>query len=161
MLWDIRACKVVYDLSTGNTNVRSLVWDETRTALYAATKCQYVDGGGNTRGYRRAEKPGYMRKFEDRRSGFFMRDNDDGDVNSDDYPPDSEDDDDESNWPKRAHHPEDYYGSFFDAAEHLLCMFPTRLLCSRSSNRSRNLQYAIPSRKLQGEISFLGQVILK
>ncbi|KAL1739752.1 hypothetical protein HDZ31DRAFT_22604, partial [Schizophyllum fasciatum] len=56
-VWDPRAQKLVYELATGNNEVESLVWDASRSTLYAATECSYMDRMGNTNEYRRAKIP--------------------------------------------------------------------------------------------------------
>ncbi|CUA72580.1 hypothetical protein RSOLAG22IIIB_10136 [Rhizoctonia solani] len=50
-LFDIRARCCVYELSTGNNAVRSLAWDSTRNALYAATECSHKDWMGFRHNY--------------------------------------------------------------------------------------------------------------
>ncbi|KAG6842763.1 hypothetical protein H0H93_003569, partial [Arthromyces matolae] len=63
-LWDIRAKTTVYELSTGNTNVTSLAWDDKHNTLYAAAECDYVDRNGFFYDYRRAKIPKFMRDEE-------------------------------------------------------------------------------------------------
>ncbi|EJF64781.1 hypothetical protein DICSQDRAFT_100114 [Dichomitus squalens LYAD-421 SS1] len=55
--WDIRAEECVYELSTGNNAVAGLAWDDTRSSLYVATECRYVNRMGVRTGYRRARIP--------------------------------------------------------------------------------------------------------
>ncbi|KAJ7697798.1 hypothetical protein B0H17DRAFT_1177518 [Mycena rosella] len=57
-LWDIRAAKAVYELSTGNNGVSGMAWDAGRSVLYVATVCGYKDRNGQqTVGYRAAQFP--------------------------------------------------------------------------------------------------------
>ncbi|KAL4245926.1 hypothetical protein ABKN59_010008 [Abortiporus biennis] len=57
---DIHARKLVYDLSTGNTEVNALVWDSKRSTLHAATECNFLANNGATHGYRDAEIPKFI-----------------------------------------------------------------------------------------------------
>ncbi|KAI0701872.1 WD40-repeat-containing domain protein [Cerioporus squamosus] len=57
MMWDIRAEECVYELSTGNNSVTGLAWDHTRSSLFVATECRYVNRMGLRTGYRRARIP--------------------------------------------------------------------------------------------------------
>ncbi|CAL1716909.1 unnamed protein product [Somion occarium] len=63
-VWDVRARRVVYELSSGNTAVQAMAWDTQHSTLYAATECMYIDRFGRTVGYRPAEKPNY-REYTD------------------------------------------------------------------------------------------------
>ncbi|KAL0063424.1 hypothetical protein AAF712_009628 [Marasmius tenuissimus] len=56
-LWDVRARRLVYELSTGNTSVEGLAWDSQRNTLYAATECSYLGRMGDHYGYRIAKRP--------------------------------------------------------------------------------------------------------
>ena len=51
--WDVRAKRLVYELSTGNNVVDTLTWNAPKATLYAATSSEYSGGGGQ---YRRAKK---------------------------------------------------------------------------------------------------------
>ncbi|KAJ6529635.1 hypothetical protein B0H19DRAFT_1082750 [Mycena capillaripes] len=99
-LWDIRARKMVYELSTGNNSVNSMTWDETRNALYVSTTCSFLDG--NHRTYRRARLPPSMLPEPVPPRGM---------LNDDDGPFDK-------CWPRRAIHSEGYWGEVFDAGYH-------------------------------------------
>ncbi|KAJ7485101.1 hypothetical protein B0H11DRAFT_2018117 [Mycena galericulata] len=107
-LWDIRASKMVYELSTGNNEVKGMAWDASRNVLYVSTKCGNVDKrSGRPIGYRLAEIPG------------------EGSQNGDEYgePETGSHDGDEMEcgdfaWPCNASHTEDYFGDVFDAGEH-------------------------------------------
>ncbi|KAJ7458904.1 hypothetical protein FB451DRAFT_1563781 [Mycena latifolia] len=52
-LWDIRARKMVYELSTGNNAVNGMAWDAAHRALYVSTTCSFMDRNGYTSDYRR------------------------------------------------------------------------------------------------------------
>ncbi|KAG6917861.1 hypothetical protein DXG01_000766 [Tephrocybe rancida] len=129
-LWDIRAQSTVYELSTGNTNVASLVWDDGHNTLYAATECDYIDHIGH-HDYRRAKEPKFTkeRREQDRqfRDEFTVEDenkDDEDDYDSDDENDyDSDDDDEERGWPKRAFRGEEYYGYLYDAGDHMLIRY--------------------------------------
>ncbi|KAI0072967.1 hypothetical protein K474DRAFT_1678259 [Panus rudis PR-1116 ss-1] len=139
-LWDIRAKKVVYDLSTGNNAVEVLAWDSKRSTLYAATECMYVDRLGGFHGYRHARKPNFQEVCDNSsESGSEAGDelpsgidrpepDDDEDMASDDDEEDEEEieddwDDEDQNWPKDAYHGENYYGKMYDAASHTLLRY--------------------------------------
>ena len=115
-MWDIRAEECVYELSTGNNAVTGLAWDGTRSALYVATECRYLNRMGLRTGYRRARIPKWARlDLAGADTG------DDGEEDRDDEEYDSDDyDDDGENWPKNAYHSEDSFGYAFDAGEHTL-----------------------------------------
>ena len=147
MLWDIRARKVVYELSTGNTAVEALAWDERNSTLYAATSCPYVGYSGQPFEYRHAKKPDFtyrgdtqseagedvpateeelaVRNKKNGRKRKFGEENNLDEV--EEYEEDDEEDWDEVDepcWPKQARHGENSFGYLFDAAEHRLCEFP-------------------------------------
>ncbi|KAG8678274.1 hypothetical protein FRC08_017924, partial [Ceratobasidium sp. 394] len=42
-MWDVRARTPVYELATGNNQVKSLAWDSDHNCLYAATECSYQE----------------------------------------------------------------------------------------------------------------------
>jgi hypothetical protein len=114
-LWDVRARSAVYELATGNNAVVGMVWDSTRSALYAATECNYMDRLGRHHDYRRAKILTATKLGEMTRSST----QEDGD--DDDY--DTDDDDDDRAWPMKAFHAENYFGYTFDAGDHGICGF--------------------------------------
>ncbi|PSS03512.1 hypothetical protein PHLCEN_2v3980 [Hermanssonia centrifuga] len=116
--WDIRAKQLVYELSTGNNVVNSLVWNSRNSTLYAATECENMDRLGYHHDYRRAKPPRQPR--EDKMD----EDGDEVEDDEDDYDEDEDDDwDDEDRcWPSRAFHMENYFGEMFDAGEDRLLM---------------------------------------
>ncbi|KAF8145877.1 hypothetical protein K438DRAFT_1991437 [Mycena galopus ATCC 62051] len=99
-VWDARAQKLLYELSTGNNQVTGLAWDSERSVLYASTQCDYMDRNGYTMDYRRAKIP----RARDKRD-----DEGDDDEDDNDYP---------RCWPKKAAHGEEYFGHILDAGEH-------------------------------------------
>ncbi|KAJ7235721.1 hypothetical protein B0H12DRAFT_1212432 [Mycena haematopus] len=116
-LWDVRAQKMVYELSTGNNAVIGMTWDAPRSVLYVATSCDYMDRNGDTFDYRRAKVPRIPRDLETVPS-----EEDDDPMDDDEF--DSEDDDDDGPcWPKNAAHAEDYFGYLFDAGNHRLLRY--------------------------------------
>ncbi|KZT73090.1 hypothetical protein DAEQUDRAFT_762447 [Daedalea quercina L-15889] len=106
-MWDIRAKETVYELATGNNAVASMAWDPKRSALYAATECEYMDRLGFNHDYRRARIPRWADEF--------ARDSEEDEDASEYY---EDEDEEERCWPQRAHHGEDYFGYAFDAGEH-------------------------------------------
>lgn len=56
-VWDVRAKLPLYELSTGNNQVRTLAWDGSTQTLYAGTECESVDRMGGHHDYRRIRKP--------------------------------------------------------------------------------------------------------
>ncbi|KAH9479827.1 hypothetical protein JR316_0008422 [Psilocybe cubensis] len=116
VLWDVRAQKALYELATGNNNVRTMAWDNSSNTLYAATECTYVDRIGYHHDYRRAKIPREKYPSEENQSDM---DIDDDEIA--DNEPDSEDDwDDERCWPRNAYHRENYWGHVWDAGDHRL-----------------------------------------
>ncbi|KIJ66737.1 hypothetical protein HYDPIDRAFT_26162 [Hydnomerulius pinastri MD-312] len=147
-LWDVRARAVVYELATGNNAVISMVWDDTRNALYAATECEYLTSymshESYNKDYRRAtipkwqtEKVPTILKSSTREAGpsGVNRDaaedptGDDTDWVDEDDSYDGEEDEDDfeygggRRWPKQAEHAEDYFGHTFDASQHRVYRF--------------------------------------
>lgn len=147
MLWDIRARKVVYELSTGNTSVQALAWDDRNSTLFAATSCMNVGYTGRTLDYRYAKKPDFIYRGDTeseagedvppteeekptigpKKNGRKRKLDEDGTLETDEV---NEDEDDgewgetgERHWPKRAYHAENAFGHFFDAAGHSICKF--------------------------------------
>ncbi|KAJ7500633.1 hypothetical protein B0H11DRAFT_785998 [Mycena galericulata] len=116
-LWDVRAQKMIYELSTGNTAVIGMTWDAPRSTLYVATACEYVDRNGEHFDYRRAKLPRISWRWE-------TADDEDGTM-EDESDDDSEDeyDDDDQCWPTNAAHAEDYFGHLFDAGDHRLLRY--------------------------------------
>ncbi|KAL1940225.1 hypothetical protein VTO73DRAFT_9177 [Trametes versicolor] len=124
--WDIRARALVYELSTGNTAVHTLTWDERRTTLYAGTECDYMDRLGRTYDYRGAHIP----RWAERRPGERMAQTaaypgyveDETDENGDAYDS-AEDSDGIHCWPKRAAHDEKAFGYAYDAGDHVFLRY--------------------------------------
>ena len=114
--WDIRAKAVVYELGTGNNRVCALNWDAKRSALYAATECDYMDRNGYTHDYRHARIPRWAHPNPDD----VDMDDEDGDGHEEDEYDSMDEDDDEHNWPKNAYHNESFFGYAYDAGEHVL-----------------------------------------
>ncbi len=139
--WDIRAKQLVYELSTGNNVVNSLVWNSRNSTLYAATECENMDRLGYHHDYRRAKPPRQPR--EDKMD----EDGDEVEDDEDDYDEDEDDDwDDEDRcWPSRAFHMENYFGEMFDAGEDRLCE------CSRflRLDLGQSLTHLCPTSPLQ------------
>ncbi|KAK7063417.1 hypothetical protein R3P38DRAFT_2756354 [Favolaschia claudopus] len=101
-LWDLRARKMLYELSTGNNSVNGMTWDDSTNSLYVCTTCDYVGGDRGT--YRRARLPQSMLpepvpgprgmpNYDD--AGSFVK-----------------------CWPRQAAHEEGYWGEVFDAGQH-------------------------------------------
>lgn len=107
-LWDVRAQKMVYELSTGSNAVTGMTWDDPQSTLYVATACDYMDRNGETFDYRRAKIPRDSRGSKSRadEEDESMDDEDDSEE-EDDY--DSEDE--APCWPKDAAYAEDYFGT--------------------------------------------------
>ncbi|KIJ66742.1 hypothetical protein HYDPIDRAFT_26166 [Hydnomerulius pinastri MD-312] len=134
-VWDVRARAQVYELATGNNAVVDMVWDDTRSVLYAATECMYVDRMGFTRKYRPAKLP--KRRIGTAHNKADVPGPDGGEMEVEEIPDDSgnmegcdeEDDDDDDDdddgyesendyrWPRTAEHAEDYFGYTFDSCE--------------------------------------------
>jgi WD40 repeat protein len=121
-LWDVRAQKMVYELSTGNNAVIGMTWDAPRSALYVATSCDYMDRNGETFDYRRAKVPRTPSRFE-AMLGVEVDEDAPGSEDEDDY---DDYDDDGPCWPKNAAYAEDYFGHLFDAGEHRICGYSSR-----------------------------------
>ncbi|KAJ7247142.1 hypothetical protein B0H12DRAFT_1186935 [Mycena haematopus] len=102
-LWDIRARKMVYELSTGNNSVNGMTWDDASNALYVSATCSYLDGGRRT--YRRARLPPSMLPEPMPRHGLPNYDNK-GSF--------------DKCWPRQAVHSEQHYGTVFNAGTHRL-----------------------------------------
>ncbi|KAJ7128668.1 hypothetical protein C8R44DRAFT_873362 [Mycena epipterygia] len=107
-LWDIRARKMVYELSTGNNDVNAMTWDDAQNALYVSTTCSFMDRNGYTSDYRRARLPLSMLPEPVPRGGM---------PNYDDEGPF------DKCWPKRAKHAEGYWGAVFDAGNHRILRY--------------------------------------
>ncbi|KAI0750114.1 hypothetical protein C8Q80DRAFT_1269876 [Daedaleopsis nitida] len=111
--WDIRACSAVYELGTGNNAVHALAWDAGRSALYAATECEFRDHYGYSHGYRPARIPPWAQDFPDEFST--------AEVDDEEY---DSDDDGERYWPgSGAQHDETYFGYAYDAGDHVLLRY--------------------------------------
>jgi WD40 repeat protein len=121
-LWDVRAQKMVYELSTGNNAVTGMTWDDPQSTLYVTTACDYMDRNGETFDYRRAKIPRDSRGSKSRadEEDESMDDEDDSEE-EDDYDSEDEDDDEAPCWPKDAAYAEDYFGHLFDAGNHRIC----------------------------------------
>lgn len=124
-MWDVRARSPVFELATGNNAVASMAWDSTRSSLYAATECNYVDRLGYSHGYRGVKMPESGRSTEatTRHLTSGDPDEDDSEGSDGDEWDDDDDDDDDTAWPKQAFHAEDYFGYTFDSGEHRICAF--------------------------------------
>ncbi|KAJ7674225.1 hypothetical protein B0H17DRAFT_946677 [Mycena rosella] len=107
-LWDIRARKLVHELSTGNNGVNGMTWDATHSALYVSTTCGFMDRNGYTSDYRRARLPANMLP-EPLPAGGMPNYDDEGPFNK--------------CWPKQAIHSEDYWGEAFDAGNHRILRY--------------------------------------
>ncbi|KAJ6537232.1 hypothetical protein DFH09DRAFT_1249770 [Mycena vulgaris] len=112
-LWDVRARKMVYELSTGNNAVTGMTWDAPRSALFVSTRCDYLDRNGEVFDYRRAKLPRILWRLESVGSG-----EDDSMTGGSDS--DEDYNDDASCWPKNAAYAEDYFGHLFDAGNNRL-----------------------------------------
>ncbi|KAK1221371.1 hypothetical protein PQX77_015822 [Marasmius sp. AFHP31] len=148
-LWDVRARRLVYELSTGNTSVQGLGWDSQRNTLYASTKCSYLGRMGDHYGYRiakppkppqdalaraRANDPSFKKTKMVKRGNYGRDEDGDEDMEEaeveywEDYNTEREDEDEEhfyeagttKCWPARAYHPENYFRRMHDAGEHCL-----------------------------------------
>ncbi|KAJ7728138.1 hypothetical protein DFH07DRAFT_851265 [Mycena maculata] len=120
-LWDVRAQKMIYELSTGNNAVMGMTWDAPRCALYVATACDYMDRNGENFDYRRAKIA--RTSWEQEKMG----DEEDDSMDEEDED-DSEDeyDDEAPCWPSNAAYAEDYFGHLFDAGDHRLLRYAFR-----------------------------------
>ncbi|KAH9859104.1 hypothetical protein C2E23DRAFT_34630 [Lenzites betulinus] len=126
MTWDIRARALVYELSTGNTAVHTLTWDDRRATLYAGTECDYMDRNGSNYDYRSARIPRWAEQCpEDRMAEDAAYAGDEADeMDEDDEEYDSADEsDDEHYWPKRVAHDEKTFGYAYDAGEHVFLRY--------------------------------------
>lgn len=121
-LWDIRNKQCVYELSTGNTEVSTLIWNSKCATLYASTECPYLDRRGIWNGYRTVRDPA-LRK--DRRSSEWRGGRYRG-PGFDEYG---------RYWPKEARHDESSFGYIYDAGDHSLCTY----MGSLTSNRALTL----------------------
>ncbi|KAJ7609224.1 hypothetical protein DFH06DRAFT_1247643 [Mycena polygramma] len=108
-LWDVRAQKMVYELSTGNSAVVGMTWDAPRSTLYVATQCDNMNRLGDNFDYRHVKRPRISWSWES-----LEREDSDG------YDSEDEWDDDGPCWPKNAGNAEDYFGHLFDAGDHRL-----------------------------------------
>ena len=121
-LWDIRNKQCVYELSTGNTGVSTLIWNSKCATLYASTGCPYVDRRGFWHGYRTVRDPALPK---DRRSPEWRGGRYRGRVF----------DEHDRYWPTGARHDERSFGYIYDAGDHSLCTYT----CSLTSNRTLTL----------------------
>lgn len=114
MVWDIRARTLVHELSTGNNSVESLAWDSAHATLYASTSRRNEE-------YRKSEIPFAFRtrdqdkdivdegrQHENYRDGTKFRN--------------------AARWPKKAYHPEDYFGYAYDSGGDTICTYVHFLL---------------------------------
>ena len=118
-IWDSRARQPLYELSTGNNKVASLVWDDEHQTLYAQTNCRYMTRMGDHMNYRKAHFRSEIPQDMD------VDDEDDDKGDEDEF--DDDDDDDERAWPEKAYHQEHSFGHPLDSGEHRLCTFPLAL----------------------------------
>ncbi|KAM5539292.1 hypothetical protein V8D89_007165 [Ganoderma adspersum] len=129
-LWDVRAKKTVYELATGNNQVRSMAWDGARSTLYAATICAHVDGTSYGSEYRVARVLRWARKDPSKYPDDY--DDEPGNVHEEDDPRDAwhrermEVRNGGCNWPKHARHTEDFFGYAWDAGWHNLARYRFR-----------------------------------
>jgi hypothetical protein len=109
-LWDIRAKAPIYDLATGNNAVVSMVWNNDRNELFAATEWEHTD-------YARARIP--IDEHGDPEEGEeFEEDPDEVSYLHKDGVRYKNTD---QAWPRRARHSETYFGHVFDSGEHRIC----------------------------------------
>ncbi|KAJ6467549.1 WD40 repeat-like protein [Mycena vitilis] len=106
-LWDVRAQKMIYELSTGNNAVVGMTWDAPRSTLYVATQCDTMNRLGDNFDYRHVKRPRISWSWESLER-----------EDSDSYDSDDESDYDAPCWPKNAGNAEDYFGHLFDAGDH-------------------------------------------
>ena len=121
-MWDPRAKAIIYELATGNNSVVSMVWDEPRLTLFAATECTYMDRLGHLHEYRRAKIPKKKKKDKYHIDGSLKSGVSGMDVDGEEIGDDGDDYvDDDRRWPRDAHHEETYFGIALDAGEHRIC----------------------------------------
>ncbi|KIY73914.1 hypothetical protein CYLTODRAFT_364902 [Cylindrobasidium torrendii FP15055 ss-10] len=116
-MWDVRAPKMVYELAAGNNQVRDIAWDQSRSVLYAATECLWMDRMGNRYDYRRLSLPKWQRAGSPTGASDEENEEDYEDIEDD------EDYDDGRAWPKKAFHDEEYFGDVYDSGDHALLRF--------------------------------------
>ena len=112
--WDVRAKRLVYELSTGNNRVCALAWNKQRTTLYAATEAEHRPGPGGRAVYRKARK---VKRDQDAQRAT----EEDSEENYEDIDEDGMEFYDELRWPYSAYHKEDYFGEVYDAGSMLMC----------------------------------------
>ncbi|KAJ6571575.1 hypothetical protein B0H19DRAFT_1130380 [Mycena capillaripes] len=127
-LFDVRTRKTIYELATGNNEVKGIAWDASRNVLYVSAFCGHQDRYGNTWKYRPAElgEDSPADEFgEDPLTNMFdsMAIDREGDDSMDDYDGDGSDAEHDFAWPCNAAHTEDYFGYIFDAGEHRILRY--------------------------------------
>lgn len=118
----------LYELSTGNTVVRSLHWSEASQSLLAVTECDYVDRLGGMVGYRKT----YDYNGTDDYKGTNDELQDDAEEEKE-MDEDEDDDEDEYaqngekeepyRWPTEAAHTAKDFAVTWDAGRHLLIQY--------------------------------------
>ncbi|KAI0311303.1 hypothetical protein OF83DRAFT_1177712 [Amylostereum chailletii] len=111
-VWDVRARRPLYELSTGNNEVSSMEWDAPRQTLYAATDCTYRTWLGTREGYRPARFDRMKRPSPDDEGS-----DEDEDEKKDLYKDDPWDAKSKC-WPREAYHLEHSFGYPLDSGEH-------------------------------------------
>ncbi|KDN48380.1 hypothetical protein RSAG8_02972, partial [Rhizoctonia solani AG-8 WAC10335] len=94
-VWDVRAKACIYELATGNNQVKSLSWDAESNSLFAYTSCGYKDKSRSYQ-YRQADIPQRKRAS---------------------HPNNTSQGSKPRCWPRQAWHAEDYFEYAFDAGE--------------------------------------------
>ncbi|KAF9026060.1 hypothetical protein BDZ89DRAFT_49751 [Hymenopellis radicata] len=97
-VYDVRGRQMVYELATGNNQVVGLAWDRTRSTLWAATECNYLDPYRNP--YRSVKLPGYIKSRLNEDSSVYGR-----------------------SWPNNAYHLENYFGDILNTGAHTTLRF--------------------------------------
>lgn len=113
--WDVRAKKLVYELSTGNNTVCALAWDKQRTTLYAATEAEHRPGPRGRGVYRKARK---VKRDHDAQPA-----TEETEMDNEDIDEDSMEFYDSLRWPYSAYHKEEYFGEVYDSGSKLMCEF--------------------------------------
>lgn len=114
LAWDLRMLRNMYELSTGNTAVRSLYWSESSHSLLAVTECDYFDRLGNAIGYEET--------YEYNGTDDELSDDEGEEGNEEDYVRNGEKEEPYS-WPKEAAHTAKDFGVTWDAGRHLFIQY--------------------------------------
>ncbi|KAJ7433995.1 hypothetical protein FB451DRAFT_1380096 [Mycena latifolia] len=164
-LWDVRARKLMHELSTGNNAVNGMVWDAPRSALYVSTGCDYIDRNGENFDYRRAKVPKDWWRWDSRFGGgedrlgggvdnTAMDNGSNGESDEDEVDSDS-DDEDAPNWPENAAYAENHFGRVFDAWNHRLFRYAFKDL---DTGASEDLGLGAPGKGCLMDIAYSGHV---